>query len=113
VEIARLTGLPLETCNVEMPEEMLQERDEELNEERLSIVNDYKSIFKMDFPYHIKEGNPVHETLEILKAKPGSLLVVVADSQISTKLFNTNVPYLITKKTKSSVLMIPGDVTHG
>ena len=113
VEISRLTGVPLEVCYVALPEEMQHEREKELIEERLSIIRDFKSIFKMDFPYHVKQGNPVHETLAVLESDPFSLMIVVADPLISTRIFNTNVPYLISKKSKASTLVIPGDVTHG
>jgi len=110
-EISRMTDLPLEVTYVALPEAMQYEKDKVQIEERLSLVKDFKSIFKKEFTYHFLEGNPVRETLQILNEDEKKLLVVVSDHTEPTGFFNRNVPYLLSKKTKSSVLVIPGDIT--
>ncbi|PIE03706.1 MAG: hypothetical protein CSA81_01035 [Acidobacteria bacterium] len=112
VEIARLTGIPLEACFVTMPEEMQHDKEKELLDTRSSLVKDFKSIFKMNLTYHLLKGNPVRKTLALIEKEPDTLLLVVSDPVSKLSLLNTNVPFLTTVRTQTSTLIIPGDQTH-
>lgn len=109
IEISRLLNIPLELAFITKPDEMQTDADVQLLNEIDGIIKDFQNIFKTEFKLYKYEGNPVKETLKILKEDLNSLLIVVFDPSESTKLFNTNSPYLLAKKSPTSTLIIPGE----
>lgn len=109
IEISRLLNIPLELSMITAPNELKTEKESEHLEEVKSIIREFQNIFNTEFKTYYIEGNPVRETLSLIRENPNTLLITVFNPEDSTKLFNTNVPYLLTKKTKVSTLIIPGE----
>ena len=75
---------------------------------RQQLVSDFEDIHKHPIEFVILEGNPVRETLHFLESQDNELLILVNNST-RLSVFSPNVPYLISRKTRLSTLVIPGE----
>lgn len=108
LEIAKLLDVPFRVVYVTLPREMRGR--EEGNELRIrkEIVSDFEGIYKKAIDFTIVEGNPVIETLNYLSLLKNHLVVITSTPKASLSFFKPNIPYLVAKRTKLSILVIPG-----
>ena len=107
-EVARLMDIPFEAFYVSLPRELRGRESDEALKMRQQIVDDFEAIFQRNIPYRVQEGNPVQESLAMIRAERNALLVTVKKRTVSTALFNRNVPYRLTSGSILSTLVIPG-----
>ena len=107
IEISRLMKLPFEAVFSVMPAELRGVEEEEALKERNNIISDFEHIYKKEIKYSVFEGNPVKKTIDYLKSKDYSLLIVSYDKKESISIFNPSVPFYIAKNSKLSTLCLP------
>lgn len=108
MEIAHQNDLPFRVIYVQLPRELRGREEEDRLVARQQLVSDFEDIHKHPIEFVILEGNPVRETLHFLESQDNELLILVNNStQLSV--FSPNVPYLISRKTRLSTLVIPGE----
>lgn len=113
IELAKLLGIPYGIYYVALPEEMRGQRDVEYLNFRKNIVADFEISEGITLDYKVAIGNPIIETIKMLKSLPDDVLLVTAfDPADDISFFNPNVQYLITAKAPCSVLAIPVEDTH-
>jgi hypothetical protein len=110
VELARLFKVEVEAVYTTLPKALRNEEDAELLQESYTIVNDFKSIYKININYTVIEGNPVRETLRFL-SKEDSLLFVIGYERFNPgSFFKPSVAYHLATKTTFSTILIPQSV---
>ncbi len=106
VEIARILKSKLRAIYVAMPKELRSEEEEEELEDVQNIVKDFENIYKFSMNFTLLEGNPVKESLKVLKEIPKALVVISYKKQ-KISIFEPHVQYLIAKKSDKSCFLIP------
>ncbi len=94
---------------VKLPEALSGGRDEKIVSELEKTIDYYASIFgvKSAVSFKVTEGNPVKETLKIIKNKQ---LLIVGYKPRRLSLFEPYTPYVLTAKVGRSVIGIPIEV---
>ncbi|UOD34672.1 NAD-binding protein [Deferribacteraceae bacterium V6Fe1] len=110
VELARLFKVEVGAVYATLPKALRNEEDAELLQESYTIVNDFKSIYKINIDYTVIEGNPVRETLRFL-SKEDSLLFIIGYERFNPgSFFKPSVAYHLATKTTFSTILIPQSV---
>jgi hypothetical protein len=112
LEMAGILGVPLRVVYVAMPKEMRGRKEDNCLRLRQQVVQDFEGIHKTSIDYKVLEGNPVRESLKYLEHLENYLLVTVTDPNASLSVFKPNAPYLITRKTHLSTLVLPEVYTN-
>jgi hypothetical protein len=112
IEIARLLEVDYKALFVTLPPELRGEDEESMLADREHIISDFENIYKTKIPFTILEGNPVRETIRFFDNFENHLAVMVRQPNEPIRLLRPNVPYLITKRSRFSTLIIPGDISH-
>jgi|GEM_PF-554774 len=112
IEIARLLDVEYRALFVTLPPELRSEEEEAMLAEREHIISDFENIYKSKIPFAILEGNPVRETIRYFGNFENQLAVMVRQPNEPIRFLRPNIPYLITRKSRFSILIIPGDVSH-
>ena len=106
VDIARLLGAKLYICYVTKLESMMTEEERETLGYLTDFVKKGKKLGKIEINLIRREGNPVRETLKVLK-ESFNLLVLGYSVGRTGSLFNPYTPYLLAKKSPITTLLIP------
>jgi hypothetical protein len=112
LEMAGMLGIPLRVVYVTMPKEMRGRQDNSCLQLRQEVVQDFEGIHKTSIDYTVLEGNPVRETLKYLENLEKHLLVTVTDPNRPLSIFKPNAPYLVSRKTHLSTLVLPEVYTN-
>ncbi|MBN2433567.1 MAG: NAD-binding protein [Acidobacteria bacterium] len=112
IEIARLLDVEYRALFVTLPQELRSEEEEAMLADREHIISDFEKIYKTKIPFTVLEGNPVRETIHYFKNFENQLVVMVRQPNEPIRFLRPNVPYLIAKKSRFSILIIPGDISH-
>ncbi|WP_022851396.1 NAD-binding protein [Limisalsivibrio acetivorans] len=107
MELARELDVPLSVFYVAFPRELRGKEGNDALEKRDMIIEDFKSIYKLDIDYDIPEGNPVIESLNYIREKERSILVLGHDRKKPIGFFRPNVTYLVAMKCGMSALVLP------
>lgn len=111
-EIASLFDIPFKIVFVVPPKALKTKSDENDIKIRQNLITDYENITRHKVKYHLIEGNPVKETLNLIGKKKDLLLIVSADSSDTISLLNPHVPYLLAARSSVSVLVLPDEQSN-
>jgi len=106
LDFARLFGSKVYVLFVTTVEKMISKEEKEVLESLKSFIERAKVSSGLEIELIRKEGNPVRETLKLLKGKFNLLAVGYVPGRRSS-LFNPYTPHLLAKRTKLSTLLIP------
>ncbi len=106
VDFARLFGSKVFILMVTSIEKMLTKEEKELLESLKDFVERTQTVSKIEVKLIRKEGNPVRETLKLLKGNFNLLAVGYTPGRKSS-FFSPYTPHLLAKKARVSTLMIP------
>ncbi|ADU65545.1 TrkA-C domain protein [Desulfurispirillum indicum S5] len=109
MELSQMLQIPLRVLFVALPRELRGREEVEEVQQRQELVSDFGNIYKTKIDYRVLEGNPVLQTLAALKDARSGLLITAHDSTSPLSFFRPNVPFLLTRKTHLSTLV----VVHG
>ena len=108
-EIAVLLGVPFRVVFVTPPGALKTKADEEEAKARQNIITDFENLNRSKVAYSLLEGNPVHETLNLINGKKDILLVVSSNSGEPISVLSPHVPYLLAARSGVSVLVLPDE----
>lgn len=111
-EISALFDIPFKIVYVVPPKALKTQRDEKEIKIRKDLITDYENLTRHKVEYHLLEGNPVKETLNLIGKKRNMLLIVSADSNETISLLNPHVPFLLAARSNVSVLVVPDEQTN-
>ena len=106
VDFARLFGSKVFILFVTSIEKMLTKEEKEILESLKSFVDRTKAVADIDVNLIRKEGNPVRETLKLLKGNFNLLALGYTPGRKSS-LFSPYTPHLLAKKAKLTTLLVP------
>jgi hypothetical protein len=75
--------------------------------DRQRIVRDYEALERINLTYTVLEGNPVRQTLQYMQGFPNALMVIGNNPKQHISPFEPHIPFLLTERLFSSILIIP------
>jgi len=112
IDLSRLFKIPFSALYVTMPKALSDSGEEDHLKKRYALIADFEGIHKRKIPFATREGNPVKETLDFLKAHHNSLLVVVYDKAARFSVFQPHIQHHIAKKSLLSTLLVPIEAVY-
>ncbi len=106
IDFARLVGSRVFILYVTSIEKMMSKEEKEFFDNLKNFVERIKKVSSLDIKLIRKEGNPVRETLKLMKGNFDLLILGYTPGQKSTFL-KPYTPHLIAKKSPISTLLIP------
>jgi len=112
IDLSRLFKIPFNALYITMPKALKDPEEDDRLKKRGALIADFEGIHKRKIPLITKEGNPVKETLHILKAHQNALLVLVYDKATRFSLFQPHIQYHLAKKSPLSTLLVPTEALY-
>ena len=106
VDVARLFNAKLYICYITRIESMMTEEEKDTLRYLTDFVKKGKKLGKIEINLVRREGNPVRETLKVLREGFNLLVLGYAVGRTGS-LFNPYTPYLLAKKSPITTLLIP------
>ena len=106
IEFAQLFNSKVYILFVSSIKKMMTPEEKELFQTLKSFVDRSRKVLKVEIELIKKEGNPVRETLKLLKGKFNLLALGYTPGRLSS-FFNPYTPHLLAKKTRLSILLVP------
>ena len=106
MDVARLFNAKLYICYITRIESMMTEEEKDTLRYLTDFVKKGKKLGKIEINLVRREGNPVRETLKVLREGFNLLVLGYAVGRTGS-LFNPYTPYLLAKKSPITTLLIP------
>ncbi len=110
IELGRLFNLPIEIFIVVMPKGLRSKDEETKLNDSYKILADFKTIYKTPLPYTVLEGNPIKVSLQFLKDKKNTLLIMGYEKFNIGNFLNPSIGYSVALKSIQSTISIPQSV---
>ncbi len=104
IDVARQTGGTIEAIVVQESDVVQGPGGGEWVDDVLASLRELAHVHKIAIAEQLREGNPVRE---IVAAAAESDVVVMGCSRAQKRLLTPNIPELVTRRTKGSVLLVP------
>ena len=107
IELSKIFGIEYRVLLNVMPDSLSSLSEKIQIRKAAALVRDFESVYKTKISFKTQVKNPVIGTIEYAKNFPNYLVVLNYDKNSKISFLKPHIAYLIAKKIKNSVLVIP------
>lgn len=107
IEIAKIFKLPFKVVFSSMPDNLSTLSEKMQIKKAQAIVKDFESVYKLKIHFKVLVDNPIKGTIKYANYFKNHLIVINYKKGTKHSFLKPNIAYLITKKVKNSIIVIP------